>query len=728
MRPSYLARRDGRYLLQMRVGKRAVPILGLRVLRVSLATGDSRTARRRLAMATGWATEVVHAPDLHETGRVVLGQLRTYLAAPLPDSDTLAVRLIFEDIARRLMRALCERGVSPVAIDPELPILWDRFVAQNIEIEAHGQTQIERRGYERGRADALAAVADGLIRPTREPIVVNTPRRAARAPARPEVQEDARAAIRRFEAASATGDLATSRRPRDIGGYVEGCAISAGTPVGDEIVAPTAPARSNPGARGGYREERDLGSLERVSATLPTQPALLDDATTAHAGASAGESPRLPSGPEVVTAAPTKLDILLAEHGIDSERIVPKSKPITLSEGLDAFLEAMRAKYNDGRANADTEPVCRFMISLIGDVRLNELTAGQRRRVDEALVDIPYPSGFPRCRQMSLFERYNYAKEHGWSKLRRATENTVLHRYHSGLHKYFGWLKEKQLLVGDRPTFSFISPELMSELPRDAFSDDELIRLVSLPLFTGSHSRARIWSPGTLLLQGKLYWGYLMLILTGMRPGEIGQISLDQIRTDGEFWYIDLRPFDPAEGRVPIGEHLRLKTRQSARIVPIHPLLVDLGLIERADALRKRGETKLFPDWAPYTKRTDEERWAYPITKSWQYIRAKKLRVRRADLALYGTRHLMAAWLDESGIAERSRDRILGHALSEPKKRYGRKGALAPAEARIIAAIEPPVVGRMREILMGALQKAEAGELRLITVDSSNVRRRKASA
>lgn len=88
----------------------------------------------------------------------------------------------------------------------------------------------------------------------------------------------------------------------------------------------------------------------------------------------------------------------------------------------------------------------------------------------------------------------------------------------------------------------------------------------------------------------------------------------------------------------------------------------------------------------------------------------------------------MAAWLDESGIAERSRDRILGHALSEPKKRYGRKGALAPAEARIIAAIEPPVVGRMREILMGALQKAQAGELRLIAVDSANVRRRKASA
>jgi hypothetical protein len=36
-----------------------------------------------------------------------------------------------------------------------------------------------------------------------------------------------------------------------------------------------------------------------------------------------------------------------------------------------------------------------------------------------------------------------------------------------------------------------------------------------------------------------------------------------------------------------------------------------------------------------------------------------KLKLDRADLTLYSTRHLMADWLDNEAIAQRKRDRIL---------------------------------------------------------------------
>ncbi|MCG6122879.1 MAG: hypothetical protein MEP57_09285 [Microvirga sp.] len=315
---------------------------------------------------------------------------------------------------------------------------------------------------------------------------------------------------------------------------------------------------------------------------------------------------------------------------------------------------------------------------------------------------------------MTLHQRYLHAQKAGWQKLRRAAEGTVRNRYHAGLHRFFGWLKQKKLLAGDPPTFAHSSRELMSELPRDAFRDEELIELFSLPLFTGCHSSARIWTPGQVFCRSGLYWSYLILILTGMRVGEVGQIRLDQIKTDGEFYYFDLRPFDAAKGRVPIGHVTQLKTGSSARVVPIHPLLVDLGLIDHAKTLDERGETRLLPDLDPYVKSTDEVRWSQPITKSWQYVKKNKLENSRGDLSLYSTRHLMAAWLDSSNVAERSRDRILGHALSGSNRRYGRNGALDPAEARIIAAIEPPVVARIREVLMGALKRAEAGDLRIV--------------
>lgn len=40
----------------------------------------------------------------------------------------------------------------------------------------------------------------------------------------------------------------------------------------------------------------------------------------------------------------------------------------------------------------------------------------------------------------------------------------------------------------------------------------------------------------------------------------------------------------------------------------------------------------------------------------------------------------MADWLDSEGIAQRTRDRILGHA-SNVRGRYGRKGILDPTIA-----------------------------------------------
>jgi hypothetical protein len=73
----------------------------------------------------------------------------------------------------------------------------------------------------------------------------------------------------------------------------------------------------------------------------------------------------------------------------------------------------------------------------------------------------------------------------------------------------------------------------------------------------------------------------------------------------------------------------------------------------------------------------------------------------------------MADWLDSDGIAQRTRDRILGHA-SDVRGRYGRKGILDPQIAEKIEALEPPVIKQMREILLAAKNRADAGGLTLL--------------
>lgn len=326
--------------------------------------------------------------------------------------------------------------------------------------------------------------------------------------------------------------------------------------------------------------------------------------------------------------------------------------------------------------------------------------------------DIQNLDNIPRKFSKTLFERYTYAQTHDWSELVRVTTTTIKSRYWGGLYKFIDWAIQEKHYRGARYTFECIDPENLAPLPRDAFDDKELLTLLRLPRFTGCKNRMHVWQEGGYFVQSHIYWGFLICILTGMRTGEVGQLKCADIRTDGEFYYFDLRPFDARNGRVALKDLRNRKTNAGGRVIPIHPLLIELGLLDRMQELMDKGEERLFPEWDVYVRKDGTPRWSQPLSKSWQYVK-KLLKSSRADLTLYSTRHLMADWLDSEGIAKRTRDRILGHA-SDVRGRYGRKGILDPQIAAKIEALEPAVVKQMREILLAAKNRADTGELTVL--------------
>jgi len=111
-RPSYLARRgDGRYFLQIRLGKRAALLFRLPLLRVSLRTGNFNEARRRLVDNLGWVQELIEAPDLEALGSVLEARLRAYVGHGSPtDERLLAERCGFEHEVRRFITRAQERS------------------------------------------------------------------------------------------------------------------------------------------------------------------------------------------------------------------------------------------------------------------------------------------------------------------------------------------------------------------------------------------------------------------------------------------------------------------------------------------------------------------------------------------------------------------------------------------------------------------------------------------
>jgi integrase len=394
--------------------------------------------------------------------------------------------------------------------------------------------------------------------------------------------------------------------------------------------------------------------------------------------------------------------------------VVPMAAPAlmgpVMSAARDLYLAPPdRKKAHLSKGRSETAAIVQFAIDLLGDPLLQSVSKEDWNTLDLALPDIPHSRDLPAEACSSLYMRYCYAQKHGWSKITRVTETTIKGRYRYGLYKFIDWAIDEKLYPGPRPTFVCIDPQNLAALPRDAFEDAELLDLLRLPLFTGCAGPHRIWTPGGYFVQNHLYWAYLILILTGMRPGEVGQIKCADIQTDGEFYYFDLRPFDARKGRVAIEDLRNLKTNSAGRVIPIHPLLIELGLLDRLLYLRKVSEERLFPEWEEYTRGDGTTRWSQPITKSWQYVK-KILKVVRADLTLYSTRHLMADWLDNSAIVQRTRNRILGHVNDVPGG-YGRKGTINANQMAAISALEPEIVKQMREILVAAKDRAEKAEL-----------------
>ena len=166
-RPSYLARRgDGRYFLQIRLGKQAAKLFGLPLLRVSLRTGDFTEARRRLVNNLGWVQELIEAPDLESLGVVIEARLATYVGRDVPtDERLLAERCAFEHEVRRYLTRAQERGYAYQMQFPKIPSLWVDLVNQNKAAESGVARLAVRRSYEAGRVEATEAARAGWTAP-----------------------------------------------------------------------------------------------------------------------------------------------------------------------------------------------------------------------------------------------------------------------------------------------------------------------------------------------------------------------------------------------------------------------------------------------------------------------------------------------------------------------------------------------------------------------------------
>jgi integrase len=82
------------------------------------------------------------------------------------------------------------------------------------------------------------------------------------------------------------------------------------------------------------------------------------------------------------------------------------------------------------------------------------------------------------------------------------------------------------------------------------------------------------------------FWLPYLGLYTGARIEELCQLNLADIRQVGGILVFDINDRDEK----------RLKTQSSRRVVPVHPRLIELGLHDHVESMRKKGEDRLFPE------------------------------------------------------------------------------------------------------------------------------------
>jgi integrase len=459
--------------------------------------------------------------------------------------------------------------------------------------------------------------------------------------------------------------------------------------------------------------------------------------------------------PMGANTSPTVINSAVVAAAV-SAALPPDGNRSQLSEVLQKFLDWREGEDGDRRAANDVAPIIQFAIELWKDPCIGDIGPDQLVLLKKAMPEIPTPAGFL-VDVRSLYQRWTIAKANDYVvetdgkkiKLVRVSASTLRKRYRSGLNAFWAFLIENLYVPGPAPDFSSTSKPNPPPIERDAFEEEELLKFLSTPLFTGCASISRVWNVGECFCQTYFYWAVLIQLLCGLRPGEISQLRCADIAALYGEPHFRFAKRSLAEGDDEDREDERdtepggndAKTKNAFRWVPIHPLLDSLGIIARRDAIvadyitRKFSEAGgeknhskaqrsvvedeaqqqwLFPEWRVYVLPSGQVRWSQAVSKAWQYVKVK-FKMQRKGLALYSARHTFKGFIDDlANLSERSRRIVMGHSTAiNTAGGYGPK-TITEEQAEVILGLSNSTIKRMADLLLEAKDKAQRGQLKII--------------
>ena len=183
--------------------------------------------------------------------------------------------------------------------------------------------------------------------------------------------------------------------------------------------------------------------------------------------------------------------------------------------------------------------------------------------------------------------------------------------------------------------------------------------LFASPLFTGCKSLASCHLEGGIVPnQSHKYWVPLIGLFTGMRLQEILQLYVEDVYSQDGIWVFDLNQNH---------EDQRLKSPHSRRLVPIHPSLIQLGILEHLKMRKTTGKSqRLFPDAEMASDGTYSS-----IFSKWFGRYLKNMNIKTDKTSFHSLRHNVKDLFRQSGESDELAENFVGRSTGSTGEAYG---------------------------------------------------------
>ncbi|KQZ64871.1 hypothetical protein ASD67_10680 [Sphingopyxis sp. Root1497] len=269
------------------------------------------------------------------------------------------------------------------------------------------------------------------------------------------------------------------------------------------------------------------------------------------------------------------------------ERVQPDT-PLTLAEAYRNYIDDPTRAWTINTREA-YETSRKLALAVIGEtVPIASISRAHCRDMLDLLRFLPANAVklFPKLSPREAAER---ARLRGDIKIiSAANANSLM----TNMSSFLNWAVNEELLLRNPARGLRLPDPINKRDKRLPFDGEQLHAIFNAPLYRGCLDGGRGYNQvGNQRPRNARFWVPLIALFTGARLGEICQLDTTDIRTiDGvECIVVSLRSLVGSTDK-------QLKTTASDRLIPVHPILINCGLLHFAQAKREAGEKKLFDD------------------------------------------------------------------------------------------------------------------------------------